>query len=182
MTPGRDAVIPVMETANGATRITGTAVLKGDRLGVVLDHKETRGLVWLMSRVKGEALTVRVGEHSYPLRHVRSRTTTKVDWVGNRPVARADIRVSGEVSAPASQLDSATLNQVEAALGRYVREEVKTVLTRVQEVHSDPAGFGARLLDADPFRWRTLNWDREYPRLQLDVSVRSRIYGTGMRK
>lgn len=182
LTPGKDALMPVMQMAGAEFSITGTAVLKDDRLAAILNDQETRGLVWLLKPVKGEALTVKVGEHAYPLRYIKSKTKTKVYWSGNRPVARAYIQVSGELAGQWSEVDSHTLERVEAALNKHVQDEVRTVLTRVREVDSDPVGFGARLLDADPTRWRNANWDKEYPQVQVDLSVRSHIFGTGMRK
>ncbi|HEY3368346.1 MAG TPA: Ger(x)C family spore germination protein [Symbiobacteriaceae bacterium] len=182
ITPGRDPFMPVMETTGGATRLAGTAVLRGDRLAAVLDEEESRGLAWLLTGTRREALTVKVGGRAYALRHIESRVTTRVHWEGNRPAARAYVRITAEVSAPWSHLDSETLNRVEAALSNHVQEEAGTFLKRAQRAGSDPVGFGARLLDADPWRWPQVNWDREYPRLHLDVAARSHIYGTGMRK
>jgi hypothetical protein len=142
--------MPVMQTAHGQTRITGTAVLKEDRLAAILDLKETRGLVWLLGRVRGEALTVRVGERSYALRRVRAKAKTKVDWAGNRPIARAYISISAEVSAPWSELGSDTLKQVEAALGKYVQEEVKAVITLVQKSRQRPDRLRSKVTRRGP--------------------------------
>jgi spore germination protein KC len=181
-TPGLDPVLPVLDVTGGQIGFGGAAVLRDDRLAGFLDPLETRGLAWMLGTVRNETVTVEVNGSPYSLRRVEAATRLQVHRGQTRPAARATIRVSGELAAATPRTDSSSLARLEAALERFVADEIRRTMDHVEAMGSDPVRFEARLRDQEPWlpesagRFRSLPW----PRLTLEIQAH--IYGMGMRR
>lgn len=168
----------------------GIAVFRGDRLVGFLDGNDARGYLWVDGRVASGAII----EVTYPpedgvlgmrLKRLKSSVSPILD---ENDMPRVEVKVSIELEA--SQLltavnvsDAKVRKIVEGRIAKQIKQEILGTLRIVQEeFKSDIYGFGQAFYRRYPAAWEGLvtEWNETvFPELQVEVTVRSRIFLPG---
>lgn len=148
-------------------RYAGTGLFRSGALVDVLDPTSAQPLVWMIRRTQYGNTSVSVGGRQFSL-EVR-RCVMRLDLTEpERPVVRLFMRV--RVAAASGGLLPTEGTGLEDQLAPVFAARALTVIDRLQADGTDVLGVGERLrergeLPAGP-------WSRNFPKLQVSVSVR----------
>ncbi|EKP95816.1 Ger(x)C family spore germination protein [Thermaerobacter subterraneus] len=175
--PGRDALVPVVAPGpQGQMRVAQVAAFRDSRMVGLLSEKEThllalirdaRNTFWEVDLPDGRRIALR------PL-GANTRILPLSPGPGGRPRFRFEaslnmalVEVYGATGSPPELLQQAASHDLTLALTRLVR--------RLQQMGSDPLGFGERWRIAQPRLFQVRDWHQQWPQAQVDVRVRVNI-------
>lgn len=170
-------------------RINGTAVFRRDRLAGWLDSRESRGLLWVRSQVRGGVIEVPLPEEKdkkAALEILRSKTRLQPEIREGRVLMTAKIKTEANLAETTGPLDLTrpeTVAGLERLLAEAVRGEVEAALAKAQqEYRVDVFGFGEAVHRKYPRQWKTMKkeWEDMFPAVQVRVQVESKIRRSGM--
>ena len=167
--------------------LEGTAVLKKDKLVGWLDRNESRGLLWLQGDV-GNALEVveYSGTKNGLIVEEIIKINTKIDVqkTNEGMVFRVQINQNGNLAEQTFPKDLTKLDKiqsVEKLLNKQIEDEVRAALKKLQEEYnSDIIGLGGIVAKKYPKLWEKMDWEKEFPRAKVMVSVNTKIRRSGM--
>ncbi|MGB9791735.1 MAG: Ger(x)C family spore germination protein, partial [Thermacetogeniaceae bacterium] len=166
-------------------RVKGTAVFKGDKLVGELGLKETRGLMWVLGKVKDGVITVpsHDGDQSLEIRHARSKV--KAELKENRLLVRVEIAVESMLGDQKNSKNLASpsgISSLERMQANFVRSDVLAALASSRELNADIFCFGEEFHGKYPGIWPELEarWDELYKNIDVIVNVRSHVCDTGV--
>lgn len=172
-------------------RLSGTAVFKTDKMVGYLNNVETRGLLWVIDKVKSGIIVVKSpsGEGKVSLEIIRASSviTTGIKD-NNEPYITVHIDEEGNLSDQMSLEDDLTILQVWSSLEKsqadVIHQEVMDALKKAQELNTDIFGFGDAVHREHPELWGEMEkqWDHYFPDLQVEVIVNAKLTRTGMIK
>lgn len=165
--------------------LSGTAVFKEDRLVGQLDGRQTRGLLWVLGKVKSGAIIVNAPGGRAGLEIIRSRTQIKPAFTNGKVKIKVSIREEGNLNCQMSPVELATPEMLKSLARRkatVIRNEINSALAKAKALNADIFEFGDAIHRANPKEWRKLepNWDQIFPQLQVEVDVRSVIRLVGL--
>lgn len=193
---GIDPVMGVIERAipskgmddSEILRLSGAAVFKGFKLAGFLNSKETRGLLWVLDKMKTGRITATLpggnGNVGMVLTDSKRKITTDVQ--GSKIKIHILLQGNGSVYENNTKLDigqSKNLKLVQAALEKSVETEVRDLLIKAQKKYKvDVVGFGQTIYRDQPGQWKLLKekWDTQFPEVDVAIDVKLSIRGTGM--
>lgn len=187
----RAAVIPQVEAVTGEEgeknlQLSGTAVIKKDRWIGELDNTETRGLSWVINRVKTSALNVKDqrGRVIGTLEIVESTGKFKPELRGGKILIRIQIDVQSKLSdlMVAEEWTTPDKMQELGKLGSAViRREIWSTWKKARRLNADIYGFGEAIARKYPREWKTMEqqWDRIFPQIDLSVKVETTVTRAG---
>ncbi len=175
-------------------RLSGAAVLKGDRLKDILSEAETRGYMWLQDEVKQRFITAKLemgGKNSFAsARILTARTKWKLEPMDGKVGIHYTITGTwdgDELSGAQQRLSpSEWLNQYESkineAFTEVIQEECDAALQKSRELQLDFIGIGKHIQQRDPHYWKMVKDDWEnrltsFP-VVVDVNLRPENEGT----
>lgn len=170
-------------------RIFGTAVFKKDKLAGWLDLEETRGLLWSIHQFDNGILETNLGgdrTRNVALQIIHSgvkiEPTRNKDKIAIKLAISADGNLS-EQTGNVKLTDKKTIQSLEQKAAAVIRQEVESTLHKCQlEYNSDVFGFGEEIGRKFPKRWKALQsiWDKEFPRLRIQVVTKVKLKSTGI--
>lgn len=179
------AYAPIVQRQEDRFAITGTAVFRGDRMVDELTPQETRGLLWVLGKVKGGTLVVGsdAGELSLEITRASAHVSTRVS--GGVPYVEAKIYVKSSLGWQETASDLAApevISTWERNAGEAIKAEVILALSKAQQLNTDLFGFGEQLHRTHPSEWRKMekDWDSLFPRLAIEITVQFTLDQTGM--
>lgn len=188
-TPGLAPAVPVFKVAQavGGPRFqaVGMALFRGDRMASILTGPDAQALLIWMNHLGDGTLSVPFDRDSAALRRVQGRSSLSLArWEGGLPVFRLSVRVSGEVQkTPKGRpaFTQADIRRLEERTSAQVAAQMERVLRRAQDAGADVFGLGAWLRYHDPSAFGSLqSWSRAFPRVRVEISVRTSIFETGI--
>ncbi len=165
-------------------RILGTAVFRGDRFAGKLGLKETRGLLWVLGKVKEGIITVPCpgGRVSLEIKESRSRIERVLH--NGRLSVKVEVKVEsnlGDQSSAENPASPARIADLEKKQAEAIRGEILAVVRRAKQLHADIFGFGEEFHRRYPGVWPVLEsrWQDLFPDITVEVVVKSRICNVG---
>lgn len=177
-TPLEDPFAPVLTTAGDQLGWEGLAVFRGHRLAGLLTEQEASAFNLLLSSRAERIITADVGGGARATLYVQAvRVKRKVLWEQDRPVIQVRLSARGLVEELTHmRLTSREQEEaVEGALASQLVREVEALLRRLQELESDPVGFGELARQAGPYRREVRSgdaWRAAYRNARIDVTAR----------
>lgn len=170
--------------------LTGAAVFRKDQLVGWLDRYETRGLLWVLSKVKSGIIVVPSPldeEQKVSLEIIRasSKIKAKINEDG-LPVITVEIQEEGNLGEQMSFVDLTkpeTWDSLEKSQAAAIENEVKAALRIAQtELGVDIFGFGEAVHQKYPQVWKELKdrWRQVYPLVEVEVKVTASLRRTGV--
>lgn len=170
-------------------KLAGTAVFKEDRLVGWLNEKETRGLLWVLGKVKSGIVVVPSptqggGELSLEIIRATSRITPR--FVGGQLSIMVEIKEEGSLGEQMSfgkLAEPEIFAAIEKKQAEVIEQEVNAALTKAQqELGADIFGFGEAVHRRYPKEWRRLkdHWREMYPTIKVDVKASTKLRRMGL--
>ncbi|MFZ7103678.1 MAG: Ger(x)C family spore germination protein [Peptococcaceae bacterium] len=169
-------------------RLTGTAVFKRDKLAGKFDYRESRGLLWILGKVKSGIIVVPCSEHNGEIGLEIIRAKSKIIPEITENSIKITIKVSeegnlGDQSCSEDLTTPAAWQELEKKQAAAIKEEMMAAVAKSRELNSDVFGFGDAVHRKYPQLWRDEleeNWDDYYPELEIEIIVEARLRRPGM--
>lgn len=170
-------------------RTNGLGIFKDGKLLGWLHDEQARGTAWVMDKIHSSNITIDwEGEmEAISFQVVREKTKVTFEFDGDQPVAKLDIQTHGdlgEVNVPINLKDRHVRNQIEKKVEKEIDHMIHSTITEVQTYQADIFGFGEKVYQSHPKKWRQMkeDWqDRYFPEMKVEVKVDAMISGTGLR-
>ncbi len=174
---------------SGLIVIEDMAVFKDDKLVGWMDREESKGLVWIMNKMKKTVVLVKneANEEDITLDIFETSTSTKVDFSNpKKPIILLKVKPQisvREAVTTADLLDPRELTKIEQAANIAIAAKLKAAVEKSQQLKSDIFYFGRQVERRNPKVWRGISdqWNRIYPDLEVRYEVDSIIRNTQMR-
>lgn len=186
-----DPFIPLFEEYQQMYRIAGTALFSQNRMIGELSKKETEILALIRGTDVGY-LTVHLGDNqhkTFGFAQVRSKTkiTPHFSRADLSLTFNLDVEIVGrlvDARVPASfshrEIGREEKQEIERKAERMVKEESEKLIAKLQDLHTDPVGFGGKLRIAYPREWKALDWKQLYPKAKMIIKPKFTIMETGL--
>jgi Ger(x)C family germination protein len=186
-----DPFIPLFEEYQQMYRIAGTGLFNQNRMFGELSKSETEILALIRGTDVGY-LTVHLGENqhaAFGFSRVRSKTkiTPHFSPADQTLAFNLDVEITGglvdarvRASYPHREIGWEEKQEIERKAERMVKEESEKLLAKLQDLHTDPIGFGGKLRIAYPREWKALDWKQLYPKAKMIVKPSFTIRETGL--
>jgi len=165
--------------------VGGTAVFKGERMAGELDLRQTRGLLWVLGKVKSGALTVAApgGQVALDIKGASSKLTPELH--GGVPCMKVEISIDSDIGDQESLENLATTQMVAELQQRQaaaVHDEIQAALQQSRLLKADYFGFGEEFHRKYPKEWPGLEnrWQELYPHIQVEIAVKSEVHSVGV--
>jgi spore germination protein KC len=182
-------VVPIVElyqTKEGKmkARIGNTAVFKAGKLVGELDKAQMRGVLWITGKIQSGALDVDAldGKISFDLLEASSSIEP------NLKDGRFSVKVRVRQSLSVAQTDTSesimkpeNADKMNAAAQEAITKVLKSSIDQAKALGADVFGFGEAIQRKYPNQSKRLldNWDSEFPKLEVDVTVTATVRNTG---
>jgi len=159
-------------------RLEGSAVFRADKLVGYLNLHETRGVLWLRSKVRSGIIPVpcqgATDRHvSVEIVNTATFTNPYLDQKGH-PAMRALVRMEGNVGDQDCLSRFDRLEEVERLEQRVmdaIQAEIGQGLKACRKLEADCFGFGTRIAQEMPQVWKRLEKEWPEPLMEMRVTV-----------
>lgn len=162
--------------------IKGIGVFHHDRLVGILSDSETRMFGFLTNRASNAAPSFPSGKLGRMSYRVMANTKTKAIVAGKQLRFLVNVKLKGslvESTKAKTQLSLKEISALEKVVGREFKSEMMKTVRHLQELNSDVLGFGELLRAMHPKVYRRLNWEREFPRVPVQITVKFNLEQSG---
>jgi spore germination protein KC len=168
-------------------RVLGTAVFKEDKLIGELDKKETRGLLWVLGKVRHGIILVNApgGDGKVSLEIADAGSKIKAQFKNGKWRINLGVKEEGMMVNETGTMDLSKTDLLKSLARReatVIRREISAALEKAQQLNADIYGFGEVIHRTNPKEWRKIGpeWDKLYPKLDVIIDIRVKIKGTGL--
>jgi spore germination protein len=189
--PGLDPVTPMIKLEKESLAITGCALFSDDKMVGKLNEKQTVMLLGMMGQTKNTDFIFLDKQFStdnpinYGISVTLRKPKHKIDInFDDEGIPIIDISMKYE-----SQLDEYKWNEtndpveqarIEKEMGKQLSIVCNEVVKIMQEVNSDPIGFGNMIRAKYYEYWQSIDWREVYPEAQIKVDVQTEIVKEGI--
>ncbi|MFZ5596359.1 MAG: Ger(x)C family spore germination protein [Bacillota bacterium] len=170
-------------------KINGTALFRGDKMAGRLNARESRGLLWVLGKVKGGSIEIPVpGQQGKlaSLEIIREKTKLKPEIRDGQVYMEITVKEDSSLAETGGNPNISspdTIKEMENLLAGAIKDEIRSALDKAQrEYRLDVFGFGEAVHRKYPRQWKEMknNWKELYPDVQVEVRVEAVIRRTGM--
>jgi spore germination protein KC len=193
-----DSIIPGIEliqgdqgsSAKNLVKLEGTAILKRDKLIGWFDTSETRGVLWILDKVKSGIIVVPTpGDDTKKSSIEIIKTTSRIvaERVDGNPVLTINVHAAGNLGEQMSTIDLVKpepFKELEEKMASVIEEEISSALAKAQRWEVDIFKFGTEVHRQFPKEWPELekNWREEFQKLRVNIVVDAKLRWTGFMK
>ena len=166
-------------------KLEDTAVFKGGKMIGELDKSQTRGLLWVTNQAKSGVKTLDTRWGQVVLEIFDSNSKLKPVKNGDGTI-RMELTVNedGTIESNETNEDMSRLENVEMLKGlmkEAIRADIENALHQARTLSADVFGFGEAIHQEYPEEWEKMkeNWEREFPKIGLNVQVNVMLHSTG---
>lgn len=171
-------------------RLDGTAIFNRDKLTGWFDGRETRGLLWVLGKVKSGIMVVKSPleeTKNVSLEIIRASSEIKPEIINGKLVINVEVKEEGNIGEQMSELDLTepldVFKELEKRQAAAIEEEINAALAKAQkEWGVDIFKFGDAVHREFPKEWKELKkrWDDEFPLVEVKVKVEAQLRRVGM--
>ena len=174
---------------NKKMRVTGAAVFKKDKLMGFLDRPETRGLNWILGKVKSGIIIVKSPKEenkNVALEIIRASSKIIPEIQDGEVVITIEIKEEGNLAEQMSRVELTTTEMfqvLEQRKAQVIKKEVESVLKKAQmEWETDVFGFGQAVHRKYPREWKELQgrWHDAFPEIKVQVKIDAKLRTGGL--
>ncbi|RCX20947.1 spore germination protein KC [Anaerobacterium chartisolvens] len=165
--------------------VEGMAVFKGDKLTGTLDPAETRGLLWVLGKVKSGNINVSFPDGKATLEIIKAESEVTPKIKDGKPSIHIRIKADANLVNQTTPKNLATLSGF-SSLGKQqdntIRDEIEAALKKAKELNTDVFGFGDKFHKKYRREWKLMedNWDEIFPDLEVEIEVKSSVKEAGL--
>ena len=166
-------------------RITGTAVFKGDKMIGELNEQESRGMLWVIDKIKIGFVVVDApdGSGKANLAITRAKSEIIPELTDGKIIINVVIEEQADLAEynGKKNLDVILLKQIEEGQAEAIQKEVMAALNKSFALNADVFGFGEAVHRKYKKEWLSLasRWDEIYPYLDVNIKVKTHVNETG---
>lgn len=193
-----DSIVPGIDLVKGDKNETGkeslkleeTAILKRDTMVGWFDAKETRGVLWILGKVKSGIIVVptpgdETKKSGIEIIKANSRVVPKL--VNGHLEITVNVRADGNLGEEMSNADLVQpepFKELEKRMASEIEDEINSAVDKAQKWDVDIFKFGEEVHRQFPKEWPELeeNWSEEFQKIHVNVVVDSKLHWTGYMK
>ncbi|GGG84965.1 Ger(x)C family spore germination protein [Paenibacillus radicis (ex Gao et al. 2016)] len=167
------------------------AVLKEGHLKGFLTAKESRGLSWMLGRVKSTVVKaacpnsegyfmVEISGSKVNMSAVKPKDGIPVIQIGIKPEGSVKEVMCSDLPVDEEEM----LKEIGKLIDQSIEGEIEAVIVKLQKkMQLDTFGWGRLIYMQKPALWRRIDkeWDVVYPKVQHELKIKTRIKDTGVR-
>jgi spore germination protein KC len=161
------------------TRITGTAVFKGDRMIGELNERESSGLLWAINKIKRGFVIIPDAN----LETIRAKSNMVPELQGDKIKITVEIEQESNLLQYSGHQDltSEILHELEKSQAKEIESQVLAAVEKSFSLNADVFGFGDAVHRKYKKEWQELKprWDEFYPYIEVVVKVKTHINEIG---
>ncbi len=167
--------------------ITGTAIFKKDKMVGQLNMEETRGLMWLLRKIKKSTLSIK--PEGYNEEIIMMPTIGKIKFKPliekGRWIMNVDLVIRGDIVQNETNMNLFNEQIIERLQNEFeavLKERVSQTIKKLQhEFHTDPIEFGRRFHQKYPEEWKKVknHWDEKFSEVDIKIHVDATIRTPG---
>lgn len=165
------------------------AAFKGDKMVGTLDDIEVQAFQIICNQIQNGTLTLGTVMDSkenqaetFAIR--RGGTKVKTEVKDGVPYVSLNTELEGDIIEYTSLAPLANDHNIEAVEKRFearIKHEMQKVVKKAQEeLDSDIFGFGQYFKAYHNQYWKAVNWDQEFPKMELDVKIKVNVRRIGI--
>ncbi|GAB6179230.1 Ger(x)C family spore germination protein [Desulfotomaculum defluvii] len=181
-------IAPLIELeSKKRVKLAGTAVFNKDKMVGSLNYQETRGLLWVINKVKGGILevTYQSKANKASIEIIEASSQIKPEFLDNQLFITINTNVTGNLG---EQMFIADLPKdkswpvLEQKMAAEIQEEITASLDKARDLNTDVFGFGEAVHKKYPAIWKSLekDWHEIWPSLDIRISVQANLQENGM--
>lgn len=165
--------------------VSGCAVFKEDMMVGELDVNETRGLLYVLNKVKTGVMEITIGDTRLTVEIRKARSKVKpVLYTDGSSMFHVEVEATvgiGDQSGTFNIADPDNIHEMVGAAAAEIEKEIMSAVSKSKELNADVFGFGDYLNRKYPSQWKELSkdWDARYPHIGVNVTVKAKADGSG---
>lgn len=182
-----DTILPRVRSSGTETVIAGGALIKDYKLIAWLGENETRAAAFLYNKVSGGLIVVNVDDNLYAYAMRSASSETKAKLKDNQLIFEIEVKSEGdiiEVYYEEAQGPSAfDIAKIEDKLNQLIANEILHLVTKLQDLKTDPIGFDRLVFRSYPKFWKehAKDWkDKIFPQAKFEIKTTFRVRRTGI--
>ena len=169
--------------------LSGAAAFKGRKVAGSLNETECRGYRWLSSSSTEGGLFIIPSplnpEENITLETIYFSTQSRPELIDGQINIKIKVNVLlnfYEESGTAPVLAQELVGQIEAAAAREIERQIKSCISRSQELDSDFLGWGRLVYGYYPSEWEALQteWSNRFPSIPYDLQTKTTLKRSNM--
>jgi spore germination protein KC len=167
-------------------QLSGTAVFKSDKLVGSLNRTQTRGLLWVIGKIKSGIIVVNVSgkkqKVSMEIISAKSKITPRLRY--GKVHIEVEVSEEGNVgcqTVPEELTKPEVMARLERLQSAVIKREILAALAKARELNTDIFGFGEAIHRKYAKEWKGLetSWDSVFPTIEVKVAVNSKLRRVG---
>lgn len=182
-----DTILPRVRSSGTEAVIAGGALIKDYKLIAWLGENETRAAAFLYNNVSGGLIVVNVDDNLYAYAMRSTSSETKAKLKDNQLIFEIEVKSEGdiiEVYYEEAQGPSAfDIAKIEDKLNQLIANEILHLVTKLQDLKTDPIGFDRLVFRSYPKFWKehAKDWkDKIFPQAKFEIKTTFRVHRTGI--
>lgn len=191
----RSAILPTIGLVDinekPVIQISGTAIIKRNKLIGYLNDDESKSLLWVTDELKGGLFVLKnMGKSSnvVTLEINKSKTELKAEIVEEKLVMNIEVTVNTNIGGILGEEDYISVPG-RILLKKQAEEQIKgnieaLVIKAQKKYKADIFGFGNQIRRNMPQVWKSIekDWDKYFTDLEVKIDVEVNIEGSGLIK
>jgi spore germination protein KC len=167
-------------------QLAGSAVFKGDKFVGQFDKKETRGLLWIVNKVKRGVISVKtptLGQVDFGILNATSKIEPEVNAGKITMKLQIDTDYGLISELKAEDLSKQEINKLlEHLVRQRICQEIQAALKKAFLLNTDVFGFGEMVHREFPKDWKAIqpNWAQIFTKTQVNIRIRARLKSVGL--
>lgn len=187
------AMVGLVSLVDGATpnekefRLEGSGVFRKDELVGFLDGKESRGSLWIRSRVRSAAIVIPcpgAEERKMTIENIRARTRLQPKL--RNGVLEMEVRVVAtgnlaDQNCLVSMRSQTRIKEVQRLYQEAIASEITAAINRCRELETDCVGFGNKVEQVYPRYMEQAGdrWHQLFTQVPVTIGVKATVRQTG---
>lgn len=168
--------------------LSETAIFKKDKLVGWFNGEETRGLLWILGKVKSGIIVVKSPDdeaHKVALEIIHASSQIKPEMEDGKLTVTIEVKEEGNLGEQMSKVDLTKpdiYKELEEKQTAAIEDEIHAALNKAQEWGVDLFEFGQYYHRKFPAEWPELenNWEEEFKNIAVNVEVDAKVVREGL--
>lgn len=176
-------IIDIQKTGElESVHMQGLAVFKNGKFVGELNAKETRGLLWVLGKVKSGIILVDdpADGGKVSLEIIKAGRKIKPEIKDDKMIFHLKIKEDGNIgdeSGTTNLTEPTVVQKLETLKSEVIKSEITAAFNRAQELNADIFGFGETLHEEKPKEWKELKnkWDSSFKSVEITIDVDAKL-------
>ena len=174
----------VEDKGEKVVRVSGMAVFKRDRMIGELSEDETRGVLWVLGKVKSTVINVEIAGGSASLEVISAKCDISPVVSDGKVTIKIDISIKAKMAEQTCKENLETIEnmkKLQMLAQEAVCNEIALAFNKAAALDADVFGFGDLVHQHYNNEWKEMekNWDSIFPGITLDIKTGLNIVSAG---